>query len=166
MISIQQAQSHDFPKIAELNVEAYDEYAESLTAETWVIWQSNLRAIEKVAQRAVFLTALVDGALAGSVAYCPAGNSAAPIPLDWASILLLAVSPHYRRRGVAQLLLQSCIQQAKQDGAQTIGLSTSELMAGAQQLYQSLGFCIDGEIPRRHGIKFWRYKLELLTNLR
>jgi ribosomal protein S18 acetylase RimI-like enzyme len=161
MASIQKAQIQDFPAIAELNVEAYCEYADSLTAEAWMTLQTNLRAIETVSQRAVFLIALLSSELAGSVAYCPPGNSVAPIPPDWASVLLLAISPRYRRHGIARSLTQACIWQANQEGAQTIGLFTSELMTGACQLYESLGFYKDCEIPQRHGIRYWRYRLDL-----
>ncbi len=161
LISIHKAQLHDFPAIAELNIEAYGEYANHLTPEAWATMQANLCSIETVAQRAVFLIALLSGELAGSVAYCPPGNSIAPIPSDWASILLLAVSPRYRRYGVARSLTQDCIQQAHEDGAQTIGLFTSELMTNARQLYESLGFSRDCEIPQRHGLRYWRYRLGL-----
>ena len=145
MISIQKAQLHHFPAISELNVEAYCEYADYLNVAAWTTMQTNLRSIEIIAQRAVFMVALLSGELAGSVAYCPPGNSIAPIPSDWASVLLLAVSPRYRRHGIARSLTQACIQQANEDGARTMGLFTSELMTAARQLYESLGFCQDCE---------------------
>ncbi len=103
LASIQTAQVHHFPAIAELNIESYGEYANYLTPEAWTTMQANLRSIETVAQRAVFLIALLSGELAGSVAYCPPGQSIAPIPSDWASILLLAVSPPTRRSLVLRL---------------------------------------------------------------
>lgn len=159
-VSIQKAQPRHFAAISELNVEAYGEYAAHLTDAAWTVMQTNLRAVETVAQRAVFLIALLSGELAGSIAYCPPGKSIAPIPSDWASVLLLAVSPRYRRYGVARALVQACIEQSQEDGAQTIGLFTSELMIGAHQLYESLGFGNDGELPQRHGFRYWRYRLD------
>jgi hypothetical protein len=42
-----------------------------------------------------------------------------------------------------------------------IGLFTSELMTGAQQLYESLGFRRERELPPRLGLRYWRYKLDL-----
>ncbi len=161
MISIQKAQIHHFPMIAALNVEAYREYANQLTAETWAALQARLSAVETVAEFAEFWIVVIDGNLAGSVAYGPPGKSVAPIPAEWASILLLAVSPDYRRQGIARALMEACVQQATEDGAPAIGLFTSELMTGAHQLYQSLGFDADGEIPLRPELKFWRYKLDL-----
>jgi hypothetical protein len=85
MFAIQAAQSCQFSAIADLNVESYREYADRLTAEAWAVLQSRLREVDTAAQRAVFLVALKDQDLAGSVAYCPAGKSTDPIPVDWAS---------------------------------------------------------------------------------
>jgi ribosomal protein S18 acetylase RimI-like enzyme len=122
LIDIQTAEPQDFQAIAALNIAAYHEYAQDLTEEAWIIMQTGLSAIEKVSERAVFLIVPIDGELAGSVAYCPPGNSIDPIPSAWASILLLAVSQHYRGQGIARELVQSCLQRAREDRAQTIGL--------------------------------------------
>ncbi len=154
------AQSQNFQAIAKLNIAAYSEFAKSLTVEAWTRMSANLSAIDKVSQRAQFLIISIDGNLAGSVAYCPPGNSIDPIPPDWASILLLAVAPNYRGRGIAKELVRVCIDRAGADKAQTVGLFTSELMTTARQLYQSFGFYEDCEIPLRLGIKYWRYRLD------
>ena len=50
---------------------------------------------------------------------------------------------------------------ARNDSAKVIGLFTSELMTAAQQLYESMGFCRESEIPSRFGLRYWRYKLQL-----
>lgn len=165
MTSIQIAQPHHFPAIATLNIEAYREYAAYLTADAWATMQTNLGAIETLAQHTIFLITFRSGNLVGSVAYCPPGNSRFPIPSDWASVLLLAVSPRYRKQGIGRSLLQACIQQACKDGSETIGLFTSEVMTGARQLYDSFGFCQDCEIPQRFGLKYWQYKLDLKTTI-
>ncbi|PSB23748.1 GNAT family N-acetyltransferase [Stenomitos frigidus] len=165
MVTIQPAQQHHFAAIADLNVEAYREYAAYLTTEAWTTMQTSLRSVERLAQQQTFLVTLIANDLAGSIAYCPPGNSLAPIPSDWASVLLLAVSPCYRRQGIGRSLLYACIQQAREDGAQTVGLYTSEVMTGACQLYESFGFCKDSEIPQRLGLKYWRYRFDLTAIL-
>jgi ribosomal protein S18 acetylase RimI-like enzyme len=163
MTSIQTAQLHHFPAIAALNLEAYREYAAYLNAGAWTTMQTNLRSPETLAQHTTFLVAIHADELAGSVAYCRPGNSRSPIPSDWASVLLLAVSPHYRRQGIGRLLLQACIQRAGDDSAQTVGLFTSELMTNAHHLYDACGFYKDCEIPPRFGLKYWRYRLDLTS---
>jgi hypothetical protein len=50
---------------------------------------------------------------------------------------------------------------AKQDRAEVIALHTSELMINARRMYERLGFQQDIELPRRLGIRYWRYVLKL-----
>jgi ribosomal protein S18 acetylase RimI-like enzyme len=128
IFEIQTGKPQHFEAIAALNITAYCEFSKGLTDETWTRMRSNLSAINKVSERAVFLIVPIDGNLAGSVAYCPPGNSLDPIPSDWASILLLAVSPDYRGDGIGRELVRACIDLARADSAQTIGLFTSELI--------------------------------------
>ena len=66
-----------------------------------------------------------------------------------------------RGRGIARTLVSACIQCARNDSAKVIGLFTNELMTAAQQLYESMGFCGESEIPSRFGLRYWRYKLQL-----
>jgi ribosomal protein S18 acetylase RimI-like enzyme len=161
ILDIQTAQPQDFPSIAALNIAAYSEFAHSLTDEAWARMRLSLNAIDQVAERAEFLIVLIDRKLAGSVAYCPPGNSIDPIPTDWASILLLAVAPNHRGCGIARQLIEACLDRARADKAQKIGLFTSELMTNAIQLYQSYHFHQEAEIPRRLGVNYWRYRLDL-----
>jgi ribosomal protein S18 acetylase RimI-like enzyme len=159
---IRDATPQDFGAIAALNVEAYREFATHMTSTAWKAMHTNVSAVAEVAERATFMVACVTGELAGSVAYCPPGRSNPDIFLpDWASVLLLAVSPRYRGRGIAQQLVEACIRRARAEEAVTIGLFTSELMTTARRLYETLGFQEDGEIPRRHGLRYWRYRLPL-----
>jgi ribosomal protein S18 acetylase RimI-like enzyme len=80
---------------------------------------------------------------------------------DWASIILLAVSPRHRRRGVGGALVRDCIRRARADHASVVGLFTSEVMTGAGELYRSLGFREDRELAPRYGVRYWRLRLEL-----
>jgi ribosomal protein S18 acetylase RimI-like enzyme len=161
---VQTATPQNFRAIAALNIAAYCEYAKDLTDQAWITLQTTLSAVETVAGRAGFLIVQIEGELAGSVAYCPPGRSIYPIPSDWASILLLAVAPNYRGQGIGQKLVETCIQRAREDQAQIIGLFTNELMTTAHQLYQSQGFREDGEIPQRLGLRYWRYRLDLTSD--
>ena len=76
-------------------------------------------------------------------------------------MLVLAVDPAHRGRGIAKALGSACIACARHDSARVIGLFTSELMTSAQQLYESLGFRRERELPPRLGLRYWRYKLDL-----
>jgi ribosomal protein S18 acetylase RimI-like enzyme len=153
---------HDFAAIASLNVEAYREFSSHMTAVHWHGMETSLRAVEARAQFTQFLVIRDRGTVVGSVGYCPAGKGDLEIfPPDWAAMLLLAVAPTHRRDGLARLLASACIERARQDSALVIGLFTSELMLAAQQLYESLGFRRESELPSRFGLRYWRYKLPL-----
>lgn len=161
MVSL--AQTGDLDAIVALNVEAYQEFAGRMTPDGWRGMEANLHAIESRAQSARFFVMRDQGAIVGSVGYCPAGKGNPKIfPPDWAGVLLLAVSPTHRGRGIARELVSACTQSARDDAARVIGLFTSELMTAAQQLYESLGFRRESELPSRLGLRYWRYKLQLV----
>ena len=152
----------DLDAIADLNVEAYREFAVRMSPEGWRDMEASLRAVEVRAQSTRFLVMRDQRAIVGSVGYCPAGKGDPEIfSPDWAAVLLLAVSPTHRGRGIARELVSACIQCARDDAAHVIGLFPSELMTAAQQLYESLGFRRESEIPSRRGLRYWRYKLPL-----
>jgi ribosomal protein S18 acetylase RimI-like enzyme len=160
MVSL--AKISDFDAIADLNVEAYREFAGRMSPDGWRDMEASLRAVEARAQSARFLVMRDQGAIVGSVGYCPAGKGNPDIfSPDWAAVLLLAVSPTHRGRGIARELVSACIQCAHDDAAQVIGLFTSELMTAAQQLYESMRFRRESEIPSRRGLRYWRYRLQL-----
>jgi len=160
---IRQAQPEEFDTICDLNVEAYREFAQYLTPEIWQGMQVSLRAVQAVAQRADFLVARLSDDLAGSIAYCPAGSSRDPIPREWASVRLLAVSPRYRGHGIGRLLTIACLDLAHLEKAQTVGLYTSQLMTAARHIYESLGFRQDCEVTPYYGLRYFRYRLELAS---
>ena len=156
------AQASDFDAIVDLNVEAYREFAGRMSPDGWLSMEASLRAVESRAQSTRFLVMRDHGTIVGSVGYCPAGKgNPAIFPPDWAAVLLLAVSPSHRGHGIARKLVSACIQCARNDSAQVIGLFTSELMTAAQQLYESCGFRRESELPPRFGLRYWRYKLPL-----
>ena len=162
MAVLQRGAVEDFPAIAELNVAAYDEFAQLLGEAAWAAMRGNLTAVADVAGRAEFWVARDGCRLVGSVAYCPAGKADPAIfPLNLAAVLLLAVAPAARGKGVGRRLAEACLARAREDGAVAVGLFTSEAMAAAQRLYEGLGFRRESELPRRHGLRYWRYKVEL-----
>jgi ribosomal protein S18 acetylase RimI-like enzyme len=159
---IEIATRKDFEAIADMNVSAYAEFASRLRPGSWETMQKNLRNISEKAKVAEFMVCRSGNEIVGSVAYCPAGKGDPTIfKRDMASILLLAVSPMHRGKGIARALTEACISRAKSDGANSIGLFTSELMESAQQIYRSLGFQVESEMPMRHGVRYFLFVLSL-----
>ena len=74
---------------------------------------------------------------------------------------MLAVSPLSRGVGIGKRLTQECIDRANRDGAEAIGLTTSEMMKVAQPMYERMGFKKEEELGKRFGVKHARYVLGL-----
>lgn len=105
------------------------------------------------------------GKLLGGITYVPLG----PNPMsehtehEVASIRMLAVADHARRRGVGLALTEATLARARADGASAIVLHSVPSMTGAHKLYEGLGFVRDD------GLDFWPepevfclgYRLEL-----
>lgn len=160
--TIEEATADDVLAIADLNVAAYREFAKRLGPTPWRAMEKNLRGVARLTGWARFLVVRTPRGLAGSVGYCPPGKSdVAVFEPEWASIVLLAVSPRHRRRGIGRALVRDCIRRARDELAPAIGLFTSELMTGAGELYRSLGFREDRELPPRYGVRYRRLRLEL-----
>ena len=107
---IESALPEDFAAIAALNVAAYEEFASGLAPGAWEIRKQNLRNIAERAKSAVFLVVREAGTIVAAVAYCPPGQGDPKIfAPDMAAILLLAVHPAHRGKGMARALTAACI---------------------------------------------------------
>jgi ribosomal protein S18 acetylase RimI-like enzyme len=160
---VERATVEDIDSLAALNVAAYEEFSDRMTTDGWLSMKNSVSSVEERFQIAQFLVVRESDRVCGSVAYCPAGKGNPELfPPDWAAILLLAVAPEFRSRGIGKGLASACIDMARRDGACVIGLFTSELMIQAQRLYESLGFLRESEIARRNGLRYCRYRLDLV----
>nr|WP_277874840.1 GNAT family N-acetyltransferase [Leptolyngbya sp. FACHB-16] len=163
---IEIATSKDFEAIADLNVAAYAEFASYLPSGSWKVMQKNLRNISERAEAAEFIVYRFSNDIIGSVAYCPTGKGDPTIfRSDMASLLLLAVHPEHRGKGIAKALTMACISKAINDKASSIGLFTSELMQSAQHIYRDLGFQQESELPKRNGVRYFRFVLSLASGV-
>lgn len=132
-------QEHEL--LARLTVDAYRPHG--------VVSDEYEAELADVAGRAAAATVLVavddDGELLGGITYVPPG----PNPLaehdedDAASIRMLAVSDHARRRGVGMALTEETLHRARADGAAGVLLHSVPTMAAAHRLYEGLGFVRD-----------------------
>lgn len=93
---------------------------------------------DSVAARVPFLVALVDGAVAGYVV--------AHYAADEGEILNLAVAPAHRRRGLGRALVERALTALAARDVRDVYLEVRASNAGAQALYQGVGF---REVGRR-----------------
>jgi len=156
------AQPHELPGVATFVVEAYRQFSGSLMPENWERMERGLAAAVKDLGDGLPLVAEDEGVLCGFVAYFRPGCSDPSLfPPGWASLRLLAVGPAMRGRGIGKHLMDACVARACSDGATVLGLHTSELMTTARGMYERMGFEIVRELPRRVGVRYWLFRLDL-----
>ena len=68
--------------------------------------------------------------------------------LDDLHLLRIAVAPHWRRQGIAALLLNTCFRKARISGAKAVYLEVRQSNTFAKNLYEKLGFQIMATRPK------------------
>lgn len=82
-----------------------------------------------------------EGAVCGSVTFCPPGSSWQEIAREGEGELrMLAVAPQAQSRGIGRALTLACLDRARALGLRGIVLSTPTGNTRAHRLYESLGF--------------------------
>jgi ribosomal protein S18 acetylase RimI-like enzyme len=165
---IRAAREGEYAAVDRLTVRAYREYAGSIASEMWVAYEADLASSEARAEEAVILVAELADELVGAVAYFPPGDRESGwFPEDSGYFRVLAVLPEHRSQGIGRRLTQACIERAQADGANALGLMTTELMMVAKGMYERMGFVQQAEYEGVAGGKFWLYSLLLeKANLR
>jgi ribosomal protein S18 acetylase RimI-like enzyme len=159
---IREARGDEYATVDRLTVEAYREYAASISPEMWAAYEADLADSKARAHEAVILVAELAGDLVGAVAYFPPGDRESRwFPNDFGYLRVLAVLPGNRSQGVGRRLTAACIERARDDGARAIGLMTTELMQVAKEMYERMGFVQQAEYDGAMGGKFWLYSMPL-----
>ncbi len=115
-------------------------------------------------RHADLLVAQWEGALVGTVTWCPAGSPWREIAQPGeGEFRMLAVHPQARGHGVGSALVHACLERAKAADERAVVISTIDRMADARRLYESLGF---RRAPQRDwwprpSVHLWVYRLEL-----
>jgi GNAT superfamily N-acetyltransferase len=89
------------------------------------------------------LVAELDGAVVGTVTYVRPGDrewEGRPTPEGDAGFRVLAVAPEHEGQGIGRALVDACIQQAREDGAHRMVITSMSWMGRAHALYTGLGF--------------------------
>jgi ribosomal protein S18 acetylase RimI-like enzyme len=101
-----------------------------------------------------FLVAKLNRKVIGFIYGHESKNVPAEVLLKWeatrlGSIEILAVEEHYRRKGIATLLLERLLSAFRKRGIDTATLSVPADEKGAKQLYDKLGFETRGYFMRK-----------------
>jgi GNAT superfamily N-acetyltransferase len=143
MVKIREALDNEKEMIREQRVKAYEEHAQIIPEGHWNALKQAISSDSVEQIHVEHLVAELDGEIVGSVALFPAKTDAYEglvDMLDYPEIRMLAVTPHARGKGVAELLIKECILRAKVSGSRYIGLHTGDFMKTAMRLYERMNF--------------------------
>ncbi|MCP3028418.1 GNAT family N-acetyltransferase [Halobacillus sp. A5] len=143
MIIVRKAEKEELPLIRSQRVRAYEEHKTAIPDAHWQALKAAILSDADEQPGVELLVAELDGKVAGSSALFPAKTDAYDglvEELAYPEIRVLAVAPEARGNGVASALVTKCIDLAKEEGHNYIGLHTGEFMHRAISLYQHYGF--------------------------
>jgi len=122
---------------------AYREFADPEDP-GWREYLGRLRDVAGRAGRTTVLVAVEDGRVLGCVTLELSGrvedHDQDPLAEDEAHVRMLGVHPGARRRGIARMLMERCMEEARKAGKARMTLHTTERMKAAQAMYESMGF--------------------------
>lgn len=161
-IIIRDATSSDATAINRLCVAAYEEFQSVVGEANWEQLRETLVRTSELLSEGELVVAEDSSGLLGVVLYAPCGRTKhQDLAARCALLRTLAVSPSNRGRGIGRRLTQECIDRARNDGADSIALTTADMMTVARPMYERMGFIKDADLGERFGVTEARYVLKL-----
>lgn len=164
-LRIRDAADEDREAIRSVLLSAYEQYRHELPEDRWNEYRNNIASSVDAPGATGWLVAEEDGRIVGSATLF--GSSIAAygqdLGIESPIIRLLAVHPDERGKGAATALLREAARRAKEAGAQTLHLHTSDMMASAVRLYERLGFERDTDKDiwnGHHLVKSYRLRVQ------
>lgn len=142
-VIIRNAELADCDATREVLMDAYSQYEQVLPEPLWNQYKESILASVDGAATKARLVAVLDGEVVGSVFLFDSSEAAYGLPdlhIHSPIIRLLAVSKKARGYGVATELIRASAKLARDWGAETLHLHTSDMMDSAVRLYERLGF--------------------------
>lgn len=160
-VIVRPAHDAEHTRVGELTYEAY---AAGGFVDADSDYAAVLRNASARAGSAELYVADVDGALVGTVTFCPQGSAFCELAGDGeAEFRMLAVLPEAQRQGVARALVGACIERAHELGYAALVLSSMPSQTDAHRLYEKLGFrrTPDLDWSPVEGVDLLAYRLDL-----
>ena len=158
--SVRDARASDCEAINELCVKAYAEFRPVIGEPNWKRLRETLSKASSLSSEGELIVAEDASGVVGIVLYIPPReDNSGSLKSAW--LQTLAVSPLHRGKGVGGGLTRECIERARRDGADSIGLTTAEMMTVARPMYERLGFTKESDLGQRFGVPHARYVLRL-----
>jgi ribosomal protein S18 acetylase RimI-like enzyme len=141
-IEVRRAFPQEYEEAGRVTALAYREFVRPEDAD-WNRYLDRIADVGDRAGRTVVLVAVEDGRILGSATLELEGRTEEgepPVPPDEAHLRMLGVHPEARRRGVARMLMDASMDEARRAGKRRLTLNTTQLMQAARAMYEALGF--------------------------
>lgn len=142
-IEVRLARPEEYDEAGRVTALAYREFARPQD-EGWHEYLHRIADVRARADHTLVLVAVEDGRVLASATVeldrrIEPEDDPTLGPQD-AEIRMLGVHPDARRRGIARALMDACFDKARARGKTRMQLHTTQRMAAAQAMYESLGF--------------------------
>lgn len=139
MIELRRAREDEWAAVGELTADAY--LADGAMHADDPYYDVLRDAASRAREADLWVAVDRDGALLGTVTWCPPGSTYRELAgADESEFRALAVAPAGRGRGVGEALVRHCLQLATGAGSAAVVISTAGWMSAAHRLYRRLGF--------------------------
>jgi len=161
-IQIREATPEEYAEAGAVTASAYREF---VRGGDWEDYLESIADVEGRADRTTIVVALDGARIVGSATLeltdrVEPDDDPALDPAE-AHIRMLGVAPEARRRGIARALMADCMDRARAGGKTFLTLHTTERMAAAQRMYESLGFVRGADRVFSDGFVLLTYRAEL-----
>jgi ribosomal protein S18 acetylase RimI-like enzyme len=163
-LQIRPVRSDEFEQAGRVTAEAYESFGTEASPNRDYL--ARVADVATRARHALVLGADVDGRLVGTVTLeldgrIPGGHPRPPLEPDQGHVRMLGVDPAVQGRGIGGALMDACVERARRAGKRRLSLETTESMAAAQALYESMGFRRGEDQVYDDGFRLRTYQLEL-----
>lgn len=161
-IQIREATPEEYAEAGAVTASAYREF---VRGGDWEDYLESIADVEARADRTTIVIALDGTRIVGSATLeltdrVEPDDDPALDPAE-AHIRMLGVAPEARRRGIARALMADCMDRARAGGKTFLTLHTTDRMAAAQRMYESLGFVRGDDRVFPDGFVLLTYRAEL-----
>jgi ribosomal protein S18 acetylase RimI-like enzyme len=164
MITTRQVRPEEFDEAGRVTALAYEAFGRNASPNRDYL--ARVADVQTRSRHARVLAAFEGGRLLGTVTLelddrVPGGHPRPALEPDQAHVRMLGVHPEAQRRGVGRRLMDACILEARQAGKRRMTLETTEAMAAAHRLYESMGFRRGPDLVFDDGFRLRTYELSL-----
>jgi ribosomal protein S18 acetylase RimI-like enzyme len=164
VLHIRPVRPDEFDEAGRVTARAYESFGSGVSPNRDYV--ARVADVGTRARHALVLGAFEDGRLVGTVTLeldgrIRGGHPRPPLEPDQGHVRMLGVDPALQRRGIGRALMEACAEHAGRTGKRRLTLETTESMAAAQALYESMGFRRGDDQVYDDGFRLRTYELEL-----